>query len=250
MWGHHVLNLTKYFESWVFFNLPTQVMLRLIWLLFQGILVHYHNTFRRYIWIFVHSPLLGSDLWVTTLIGRVLSCFGLVKHAGCPWWLVTSLLYVACLITGHLGDCPRWHTLVRIDVVLETHHILLHVGRSLGLTHDTAIVLRTFRQVGEATHSYVSHVLGWTRLEPFNGALQRLASLLNSWFTIGFHQRRQPLIIEAGCILRWLYYLQQMHLVLWWSLRPLGKLYFAWGYLQDWCLFDRWNHVHLFAVLH
>lgn len=187
---HYIVHLTENFESWVFLHLSSQIMFWRIRLLFLGILVHYNHAFGRHVGILIHSSLLRANLWVSTLVCRIFSSFcSLVDHTWCPGWLITSrLLMVSNLAARQLSVGRRLNILVWGHYWLKIHHILFHVGLILRLVHHTCIVFSPFGQVG-ITYTKVTHVLCRTCLKTFNCALQRLASLLNSRFTIGFHQR-------------------------------------------------------------
>lgn len=190
LWCHNILYFAKYFESWVLLHLSSQIMFRWIRLLFQGILVHYYHALGRHIWVLIHSSLLRADLRISTLVRRILPRFCLIDHSGRARWLVTSLLLVVTdLAIGHLLYRGGLHVLVVWHNGLEVHHIMFHVGLRLRLRDNTGVQIRLLGHVGVADTN-IPHIFGWTRLESLNCALQRFASLLNSWFTIGFHQGR------------------------------------------------------------
>lgn len=183
---HNILYLAKYFESWVFFHLSSQVMLRCIWLLFRGILIDYNHALRRHIWVLVHSSLLRTDLGISTLVCRIFARFGLINHPWRPGRLVPSLLLmVTDLTTGHLLY-RGLHVLVVWHNGLEVHHIMFHIGLVLRLRDNTRVQIRLFGHVG-VRNTNIPHIFGWTRLESLYSTLQRFTSLLNSRFTIRFH---------------------------------------------------------------
>ena len=165
-------------------------MFRRIRLLFQGILIHYYYTLRRHVRVLVHSSLLRADLRITTLVCRIFSRFGLIDQTRRSRWLITSLLLmVTHLAIWHLGYRARLHTLICRHYVLKIHHIMFHVCLRLRLIDNTRIVFSLFWNVS-VTYTKITNIFGWTRLETFNRTLKRFTSLLNSGFTIGFHQRR------------------------------------------------------------
>ena len=187
---HNILYLAKNFESWVFFHLSSQIMLRWIRLLFQGILINYHHALRRHIWVLVHSSLLWADLRISTLICRILPRLGLINHPRSTGRLINSLLLmVTHLATWHLLNRCGLHDLVVWQNGLEVHHIMFHVCLRRLLIDNTWVQIRLFGHIG-VCNTNISHIFGWTRLKSLDCTLQRFAPLLNSWFTIWFHQRR------------------------------------------------------------
>jgi len=100
-------------------------------------------------------------------------------------------------------------------------------------------MLRVFGRlrVVEVYHSEISLVVNGAIVETFDSTLEGLASLLNPRLAIGFHQRRQALVLlHAHLEVGRLHDLKELSLVLRLSLGVLSKLDLAGGNLEDWGL--------------